>query len=437
MGLGRVPRQLAIAAGIYLLVTICVLAAAPRERLQAHTPYNHYALQADAWLRGRLDLGGPPPPYTGNNDFAQLDGKHYISFPPVPAALLLPVVAYAGSVERVRDGQFFFWLAGIGPAFLFLALERLRRSGRNRRSELENALLAVLFALGSVYWFSAAQGTVWFAGHVVAVALGCAYLFCSLDAAHPVAAGLLLALAFGTRPSLGFAFPLFLFELWRRAQKEAATQPSPALGELGGACVATMLRRGAMFAAPAGLILMALMWHNHARFGDPTEFGHRLLTVVWRKRIETWGLFSYHYLGKNLGVILSGLPFHSAAKGWQINAHGLALWLTTPVYLWAFWPRKTSKLFWAMAVTALAVALPSLLYQNTGWIQFGYRFSNDFAPFLFVMIALGGRRFSTPFWLLAAWGIAINGFGALTFGKAAYRQMYFIDGSQRVLHQPD
>ena len=143
MGSGRIRRQLTIAAAIYLLVTICVLAMAPRQRLVAHTPYNHYALQAEAWLRGRLDLGGPPPPYTGNNDFAQLNGKHYVSFPPVPSVLLLPVVAYAGSVERVRDGQFFYWLAGIGPALLFLVLERLRRSGRSRRSELENALLSV------------------------------------------------------------------------------------------------------------------------------------------------------------------------------------------------------------------------------------------------------------------------------------------------------
>ncbi len=53
------------------------------------------------------------------------------------------------------------------------------------------------------------------------------------------------------------------------------------------------------------------------------------------------------------------------------------------------------------------------------------------------MIAVGGRRFSLPFWRLAAFGIAVNGFGAVTFGKTAYQRYYAIDGSQRTLHQPD
>ena len=30
-----------------------------------------------------------------------------------------------------------------------------------------------------------------------------------------------------------------------------------------------------------------------------------------------------------------------------------------------------------------------LFYQNTGWRQFGYRFSNDYAPLLFVLLAIG------------------------------------------------
>ena len=30
-----------------------------------------------------------------------------------------------------------------------------------------------------------------------------------------------------------------------------------------------------------------------------------------------------------------------------------------------------------------------LLYQNSGWRQFGYRFSNDYAVLLFMLIALG------------------------------------------------
>ena len=57
------PRQraLAVAASVYAVVTgVCVLFADPRT-LSEHTPYNHFALLAEAWLNGRLDLGGAPP----------------------------------------------------------------------------------------------------------------------------------------------------------------------------------------------------------------------------------------------------------------------------------------------------------------------------------------------------------------------------------------
>ena len=416
-----------IALAIYALVTAaCFLTAAP-DRLRAHTPANHFALLAEAWLHGRLDLGRPPPPYTGNNDFAFHDGLHYVSFPPFPAVLLVPFVKLVGGADRLKDGQVFLWLAGVGPVFLFLALEKLRAARRSERSTLENAALAALFALGTVYWFSAVQGTVWFAAHVVGAGLACMYLYASIDAAHPLLAGLCLGLGFATRTPLGLAFPWFAYEAWRTTEELRGEKRARALGWLG-------LR----FAAPAALVLAVLLWHNRARFGDALEFGHRYLTIVWRPRIERWGLFSYHYLGKNLGVALTSLPYTgTTAAPFQVNAHGLALWVTTPIYAWAVWPKRTSALFWALAATAAAIAIPSLLYQNTGWVQFGYRFSNDFAPFLFVMIAVGARRFTAPFWLFAAWGVLVNGFGALTFDRAEGARFYFVDGSQRVLHQPD
>jgi hypothetical protein len=384
-----------------------------------HSPYNHYALQAQAWLSGRLDLAGPPPRYTGNNDFAVFEGRYFVSFPPVPAAIMVPFVAAAGQVERVREAPIFALLAPIGPALLFVTLERLRAGGRSSRSEHEHALLALLLGLGTVYWFTAVQGSVWFGAHVVAMALLAGYLACSVDAARPALAGALLALAFGTRPTTAIAALVFLHEA-RRAHAGRALRR--ALGA---------------FALAAAPIVALVLWHNHARFGELGEFGHHHLAIVWRQRIDTWGLFSWHYLGRNLAVLLTALPFYSAARGLQINGHGLALWITTPIYLFALWPRKTPDPWRACAIAAGAIALTDLAYHNSGWIQFGYRFSNDYAPLLLLMIALGARRLGPLFWFLAAWGVAVNAFGAATFDRAAYARFYFVDGTQRIIHQPD
>ena len=63
------------------------------------------------------------------------------------------------------------------------------------------------------------------------------------------------------------------------------------------------------------------------------------------------------------------------------------------------------------------VALPSLLYQNSGWFQFGYRFSLDYTVLLIMLLAIGGRPLGRPFKGLVVLAIAINLFGALTFGR--------------------
>src|SRR5215510_6724898 len=85
-------RRWLVAIAIYAVVTAVLWATTARERLVMHTPQNHFALLADAWLHGRLDLGGPPPAYTGNNDFAEYHGKWFVTFPPFPALPLLPLV---------------------------------------------------------------------------------------------------------------------------------------------------------------------------------------------------------------------------------------------------------------------------------------------------------------------------------------------------------
>jgi len=164
---------------------------------------------------------------------------------------------------------------------------------------------------------------------------------------------------------------------------------------------------------------LVAMWFNAARFNDPFEFGHSLLEIRWRGRIDKWGLFNYHYLARNLGVMLTSLPWLTASVPYVlISRHGLALWVTTPQLLLVLWPKRSSFTMFGLGLAAALVALANLLYQNSGWIQFGYRFSLDYAVLLFALLALGGRRFGWRFALLTLVAIAINLFGAITFDRA-------------------
>lgn len=465
-------RRLILAAFVYVVCVVVFAAVAGPPRLTQHTSFNHYAHLADAWLHGRQDLRNGPPAYAQGNDFAQYQGKTYISFPPFPAVLMLPFVALAGSPEEFRDGQFMVWLAGVGPAVLFLLLEKLRRNRTSQRTERENLVFSFLLAFGTVYFFTAVEGTVWFAAHVVGVGLAALYLLCALDAERPFLAGLLLSCSWMTRPSTALIGVVFAMEALRVSCKGGL----PGEGSLESRLrqirtrldVSAWLRRMVPFAIPVVIVLGISSAMNYSRFGNPspTAFGHEHLSVFWKGRIQAWGLFGYHYLPKNLGVMLSilpwrppqhmtcfegDMPFGDAVVGFvrgmfgkrpactpfQINEHGLALWFTTPLYFWLFRPKERTYTYSLLAVAALLPCALDLLYQNSGWRQFGYRFSNDYAVMLFVLLALGQRKMGGFFKACAVWGIAWNLFGAVTFDRAEQERFYFREGSQSVLYQAD
>jgi hypothetical protein len=68
------------------------------------------------------------------------------------------------------------------------------------------------------------------------------------------------------------------------------------------------------------------------------------------------------------------------------------------------------------AIAVVAIAFVNLMHFSQGWVQFGYRFSNDFAPFALILVALGASRLGR-WWpllpVLVAVSIAVNLWGVL------------------------
>jgi hypothetical protein len=369
---------------------------------------------------------------------------------------MVQFVKLAGSPENFRDGQFVLWLAGIAPAVLLLVLEKLRRAGRSPRSEAENVVLCLLFAFGTVYFFTAVEGTVWFAAMVVATGASALYALCAIEAERPLLAGAMMGVAYLSRPHVLLISLFFALEAVRASTRGGLPVEGPLFARarqtLSRLDLRGLGRRYALFAAPILVAFAIMAWMNWTRYqrASPLPFDHAFLTVAWRARIAKWGLFGYHYLGKNLGIALTSLPWlrpkdavASFGAPFKVNEHGLALWFTTPVYLWLFWPKRFDgqpDRKWLYVVVALSAALPAvmdLLYQNTGWRQFGYRFSNDYAILLFVLLAVGARPMRALFAVAATWSVCWNAFGAATFDKAQFDRFYFRDGSQNIVYQPD
>ena len=155
-----------------------------------------------------------------------------------------------------------------------------------------------------MYFFSAVQGTVWYAAHVVAAGLAALYLLFALEAERPVLAGTMLALGFATRTPLLFAAPLFVLELARTSCRTARRHA--AAGALGRSIVARFVR-GCLFAMPIALVVGATFALNAARFGDPFEVGYRYLRASGEAHRKV-GAFQLHYFGRNLAVVLTSVP---------------------------------------------------------------------------------------------------------------------------------
>ncbi len=404
---------------------------------------NHYVHLAHSFLNGQLSVVGNRPP--GNNDWALFNGTWFVTFPPFPAVVLLPFVALWGLATPDR----LIWavLAGAAPALLFVLLEKISAQAQAHaqpaRSRRDNLVLTTLFAFGSVFFYVSVQGSVWFSAHVVASVLLMLYVLSGLDAARPALAGLLLGLCVATRPTTLLAGIWFVVEALRAHRKaqppEIAEDAHPltrALSWVLGADLKRAAQKLAWFALPLAGVLGILLWFNAARFDDPFSFGHEYLQIRWKTRIDRYGLFDYHYLSKNLAVFLTSLPWFSPTAPYvKISLHGLALWFTTPGLLWILWPRRWDARMVGLVLAVFGVALYDLCYQNSGWIQFGYRFALDYMPFMLVLLALGARRFGPGFYACLLFAISVNTFGALTFDRAP--RFYDDDRTQNRVFQPD
>jgi hypothetical protein len=375
----------------------------PRFYHQSHAP--HFIYQADAWLHGQLHLRVPPP---DRNDWARVGDRWYVSFPPGPALLMLPGVALFG-FEYV-DVSFTVAFAAANVLLLFLVLERLRRSGDSARSRGENAGLALLFAFGTVAFSCSVRGEVWFTAEVLGVTATCLYLLAAHRAAHPLLAGAAWSFAAITRAPLVFSLAFFAAEviaaggaLGERARR-LETWRDPA-----------RWRKVGLFAAGALPLVAFAALTNWARFGSPADFGH---AHFWNNRvnadIQRYGLFSLHYVEKQLHAAFTRMP---RLEGGRLSYHpdGMSLFLTTPLFALLLWPRAKPRLHAPLWLAVAATALPGFLYQNTGYVQFGYRFSLDYTPYLFLLLAVGARPMSRGFWALGLFGVAVNAWGALVF----------------------
>ena len=392
-------------------VTFLALSMFSGQRFLRQSEAPHFVYQAKAFLEGRLDID--PQVLPNIEDWAcvrqengvptrcagplQPGDRWFSSFPAFPALVMLPFVAING--YQLNDTSFGVFIAALAVALFHSLLRVVTEKEGLDRPVGENTALALVLCFGSVFFYCAIRGEVWFSAEVMGVALSCLYARNALQARRPVLAGLFFSMAVLTRTPLLFTGIFFVLEA-RRAAK------------------ADFNRKLGLFAAGAAPLGLLGAWFNVARFGSPAEFGHRFF---YNNRvnldIDTYGLFHPHYLMRNIEAAFLKLPkLHTAPFGLEYDPHGLSLLLTLPLLVLLLAPKLRPALWKTVLVTVACCALPGLLYQNDGYMQFGFRFSLDYTPWLLLAFALSGYRLRTPsVAALAGLGVLVNFWGAVAF----------------------
>jgi hypothetical protein len=388
-------RRWVSAAAIFLGVTLLYYASNPR----LPDNYKHHVYVADAWLHGRLDVRGYPAYY---HDWIRVDGKEYAPFAPTPAILLLPFVWWWGTAFNMN--AFSMGVAGLNAMLCWLVLMRVGVGPRRA------AIATLVFAFGTVNWYSAAIGTSWFLAHLGAELFFLLTLLEIFGRGRGVLVGAAAGFAVLSRANLVTALPGVVLLLIDRH----ATRPGMRRF-LDGRAFRCAFLFGLGFALPAVIEL----WLNYARFGSVLDTGYLKASELYQDRLTFGSMYDLRYVPKHLYIALfKGWDYVEQFPYLKPSPEGLSVLFTSPVLLYVLaapWRDRVVRLLWLTVALAAVAILP---YFAQGWVQFGYRHLLDPMPFIIVLVALGmeGQPRRTIV-LLAELSVLANALGVY-WGKA-------------------
>jgi len=329
--------------------------------------YNNDVLLAAAFLKGRVWIDWPGT-YI---DALAFHGKHYVIEGPVPALLLVPIVAFGG--VATNQTSFACVTAGIAVAAGWLVA---RRAGANLTVA---TWTTAFFALGTPLAWCAMYGAVWYVAHTVAVMFSTLAVAELLGARRAWLVTLLLILAAGARFTVVLAIvPVVGYLL--------ATMPRTRVPRALGAIACVVVPAVALY-----------VWYDYARWGGPWDIGY----VTWFHRDDigdsTGSPFRLEYFTYELTAFFGSLPAFVPHYPWLVPDYAeVSLEVTSPALVLAAFARGNRLLLGTLAATALVVAVPSFLYYANGGAQWGMRHALDFVPFLFPLVVWGAMRVPRP-----------------------------------------
>ena len=373
---------------LFLLGAMCLMWALLHTVLSTSffgpTPYNTYTRQALAWRQGLLHLPEDVP----HLELAIFEGEYYVSFPPLPSVILLPLTYLFG---MATPDALLVKLYALGACVLMYYA--LKRAGYQRKTA---AALAFLICFSSSLLPLTLDGAVWYHAQVLAFFLTMAAV-CLLTMDRPTLALLCYALSVACRPfNALYGLPLFFtwFSLSRHAGISWKNTVKPLIP---GVCLGL-------------LVAFGIGAYNFARFGNPLEFGHNYLPEFsFQGGIQ----FSIQHVGGHLKTFLWGTPVYWENGAMKVRQFGYSMLLACPTLLLMLIQgvidliKKQASAEKAVVVfTCLLHAFFLMFHRTMGGFQLGARYAVDLLPytFLFLLLTPEKKRVHWAEWALLGAG---------------------------------
>lgn len=377
------------------------------------TKYSFWDLLAGAFLQGKLYL--ETPPYI--HDLTLYNGKWYVPMPPLPAIVMLPLAYWIGA-ENISTSYLSMIFSALNGVLVLLILKQLIQRKWIELSKSGVFWLLVVFLFGAPHLWVGISGRGWYVSQILTVLFLALAIYAALRVWSAWVVSIFIGIAMLARPNSLMTWP-FVFAISMQILKE----------NQGRIEFKQAFQWSAKTILPIALAVIGLLAYNYLRFNNFLDFGYTTVNagpdIV--QNVQTYGLFSPHFILTNLQVMLFkmprihwGAPWPTQPRGavWPIEptTTGMSIFLTTPPLLYLF--HRYPKQWWIMgAWTAVLFNIIMLsFYSNNGSAQFGYRYILDFLVPLITLLAVGlGKKVPWHFIVLVLVSILINIYGAYWF----------------------
>ena len=334
---------------------------------------------ARSFLQGKLYFTQLPAD-AGLHDVAFFNCKYFWPLGPLPAFLLMPLVA-------IFDQFNLFFYQGYIEFFITLSIFYLifRISRIFKYATTDSLYLALAFGAGSSYLHIALIPKSYFYAQSLTVLLLLLAIHEFLTKKRYWLIGLYLGSVLMTR--ITAVSGAIFFILMSLTSNKKFTDKIRELLEI---------------VAPLTASFIILLIYNYSRFHNWWESGYNLQLVMKQFIVaRSYGLFSLAHLPGNLYYFLLGHPLpifrdevsHVLKPPYIVaDPWGMSIFITSPYYLYLFWGSYRDRLAKILWITVIATAVPIFMYYGIGWIQFGYRYALDFLPFLFLLFLIAIKQ---------------------------------------------